>query len=77
MLRLLVAGQPRFAIDDRELHRAGPSYTIDTLRELRAERPRARLFLVVGQDQLAGLPSWRHWTELLEAATLAVAGRAG
>ena len=77
MLRLLVAGEPRFEIDERELHRAGPSYTIDTLRELRTERPQARLFLVVGQDQLAGLPSWRDWTGLLEAATLAVAGRAG
>lgn len=77
MLRLLVAGEPRFAIDERELHRAGPSYTIDTLRELRAERPEARLFLLIGQDQLAGLPSWRDWTELLDAATLAVAGRAG
>jgi cytidyltransferase-like protein len=39
MLRLLVAGEPRFAIDERELQRAGPSYTIDTLRELRSERP--------------------------------------
>jgi len=76
MLRLLVAGEPRFAIDERELQRAGPSYTIDTLRELRSERPQARLFLVLGQDQLAGLPSWRDWTELLEEATLAVAGRA-
>ena len=77
MLGLLVAGEPRFAVDDRELRRSGPSYTIDTLRELQAECPQARLFLVIGQDQLAGLPSWRDWTQLLEQATLAVAGRAG
>ena len=77
MLRLLVADEPRFAIDERELHRAGPSYTIDTLRELRTELPKAGLFLVLGQDQLAGLPSWHDWTALLDAATLAVAARAG
>ena len=77
MLRLLIAGEPRFVLDERELHRAGPSYTIDTLRELRAERPQARFFLVLGQDQYAGLPTWRDWPAVLEAATLAVAGRAG
>ena len=77
MLRLLIAGEPRFVLDERELKRAGPSYTIDTLRELRAERPAARFFLVIGQDQLAGFARWREWPALLEGATLAVAGRAG
>jgi nicotinate-nucleotide adenylyltransferase len=72
-----IAGEPRFLLDARELERTGPSYTIDSVRELRAERPGAELFLVIGQDQYAGLASWRDWEALLDAVTLAVAARAG
>lgn len=75
MLRLLVAGEPRFVVDERELHRAGPSYTVDTLRELRAEQPGATLWLVIGQDQHERLPTWHQWPEVLRLAGLAVAAR--
>ena len=77
MLALAVAGEPRFSIDQRELRRAGPSYTVDTLRELIAERPGARWWLVVGQDQYGRLDTWHRWPELVGLAGIAVAARAG
>lgn len=77
MVEAAIDGEPRFVLDARELDRAGPSYTIDTVRELQAERPGADLILVLGQDQHAGLPSWRDWEALADAVTLAVAARAG
>jgi nicotinate-nucleotide adenylyltransferase len=77
MLRLLMAGEPRFVLDERELERTGPSYTIDTVRELAAEHPGAELLLVIGQDQYGRFDTWREWRELLQRTTLAVAGRDG
>jgi nicotinate-nucleotide adenylyltransferase len=77
MLRLLTAGEPGFAVDPRELHRPGPSYTADTLRELAAEYPGAALFLVIGADQLARLDTWYDSGEITRLATLAVAAREG
>jgi nicotinate-nucleotide adenylyltransferase len=77
MVALAIAGERGMVLDDRETRRAGPSYTIDTVDELRTERPGAALVLVVGQDQYAGLPTWHRWRDLVDAVTLAVAGRAG
>lgn len=67
----------RQVIDERELQRSGPTYTIDTVRELQAEQPGADWFFILGQDQYARFDSWRDWPELLQRLTLAVAGRAG
>jgi len=77
MVALAIAGEPRFVLDDRELRRSGPSYTVDTLRELQAERPGAALYLVIGQDQYVRLHTWFAWRELLAGVTLAVAARDG
>ncbi len=77
MVALVMAEEPRFVLDPRELRRSGPSYTLDTVRGLRAEWPDAQLFLVIGGDQLAGLHTWQGWRELLVQVTLAVAGRPG
>jgi nicotinate-nucleotide adenylyltransferase len=77
MVALLLAGEPRFALDPRELERQGPSYTIDTVRELRHHAQHAQLLLVIGQDQYAKLHTWRAWRELVGAVTLAVAAREG
>lgn len=77
MTRLAIAGEPRFALDRREVDRAGPSYTLDSVRELQAERPDAQWFLLIGQDQYAGLHTWRDWPELLGRVVLAVANRPG
>jgi nicotinate-nucleotide adenylyltransferase len=76
MVALAIAGEPRFVLDDRELRRQGPSYTVDTVRELQAEES-AEWFLLVGQDQYANLHTWHDWRELLPRVTLAVASREG
>lgn len=81
MLELAIAQldtQRRSAIvlDDREVRRGGPSYTIDTLRSLRAEvGPGRPLVLIMGSDQFERLPTWRDWRALLDHAHLAIARR--
>ena len=77
MVRGMIGGEPRFVLDGRELRRHGPTYTIDTVRELCAEAPAVQWILVIGQDQYARFDSWRDWPELLARCTLAVAARAG
>ncbi len=69
------ADLPGVRIDLREIHRAGPSYTADTLAELSAEHPGAELFLMLGADQLLAFRSWVRWDEVLRLARLAVANR--
>ena len=76
MCRLAFGDLPRTLIDTREMHRAGPSYTADTLGELAAEYPGAKLYLVLGADQLLAFESWVRWQDVLQQATLAVANRA-
>jgi nicotinate-nucleotide adenylyltransferase len=68
-------GLPRTVIDDRELRRPGPTYTIDTLRELKAEHPAAQLFLVMGEDQAISLTRWREWEAIVQLAIICVAER--
>ena len=65
----------RTVIDERELRRPGPTYTIDTLRELKAEQPAAQLFLVMGEDQAVALTRWRDWESILQLAIICVAAR--
>jgi nicotinate-nucleotide adenylyltransferase len=77
MVRAAVAGDPRFAADDLELRRTGPSYTVDTLRALREREPGAELVFLTGADNLADLPRWREPDEIARLATLAVVSRAG
>lgn len=78
MVHLATAGEPRFVVDTCELERAGPSYTVDTVRAMQAAQgPAAEWLLVIGQDQYGRLDTWHEWHELLQRVTLAVAGRAG
>ncbi|MBW7923709.1 MAG: nicotinate-nucleotide adenylyltransferase [Burkholderiaceae bacterium] len=78
MLHIATVALPRTSIDERETKRAGASYTIDTLIELRAQLGEAAaLVWIVGSDQLRNLPTWHRWEELLRHAHLAVARRAG
>jgi nicotinate-nucleotide adenylyltransferase len=66
MVSRAVAGVAPLTVDDRELHRDKPSYTIDTLELMRAElAPHDQLFLLLGWDAFCGLPSWHRWEELL------------
>lgn len=78
MLELALRGQDRLTIDRRELSRAGPNYTVDTLREMReeigAQRP---LVLLVGTDQFALFDTWHRWREIFDYAHLGVLGRGG
>jgi nicotinate-nucleotide adenylyltransferase len=78
MLEIAVADRPELAVDARELARNGPSFTVDTLHELRvqhgADRPIA---LIVGADAFAGLPTWSRWRDLFELAHLVVLNRPG
>ena len=77
MLRLAIGAEPRFTLSRIELEREGPGYTLDTVRALQAERPAARWYLLIGQDQYAGFHTWHGWRELLGRVTLAVADRPG
>ena len=75
MCHLAFANVYRALVDDREIMRSGPTYTIDTLRELQAIYPQAQLYLVMGEDQAKALPSWHRVEELGGAAIICVASR--
>lgn len=77
MLQLAIAAQPLFTIDAREINRVGPSYSILTLSELRAEHPHRTLCLAVGLDAALNLPSWHRWEEIFDLAGVAVMHRPG
>ena len=75
MVRLAIAGEPRFVLSRIELERRGPSYSVDTVRALHAQRRGVDWFLVIGQDQYARFHTWHGWQELLGLVTLAIANR--
>jgi nicotinate-nucleotide adenylyltransferase len=78
MVELAVRGESRLVCDRRELEREGPSYTVDSLAEMRSELgPAQSLVLVVGCDALLGLPTWHRWQSLLELAHVVVLARPG
>ena len=77
MLRIALASQPNFKVDDRELHRKGPSYMVDTLKELRTEYGKRPLCLIIGFDAFLGLESWHQWQAIPELAHLVVTHRPG
>ena len=77
MVRAAVADQPGFVVDDREVRRDGPSYTVLTLRELRDEAPGRPLCLLLGMDAFLGLPQWHEWRSVLDLAHVVVAHRPG
>lgn len=76
MCRLAFGELPRTVIDPREVLRDGPTYTLDTLRELQAEWPDAQPVLIMGADQARALPSWHGWQVILSIAIISVAHRA-
>jgi nicotinate-nucleotide adenylyltransferase len=78
LCRLAIRGdEKRFDVSDIEITREGPSYTVDTLEELHSRAPEQELFLIVGGDIAAGLPSWHEPARVLSLSTLAVAKRRG
>jgi len=77
MLRRAVRGDPRLIVHDDELRRGGTSYTIETLRSLGTRYPGRRLYFLIGSDNLAEIPTWRCWKEILAMVTLCVGHRPG
>ncbi len=75
MCRLAFADLPHIVIDDREARRSGPSYTIDTVRELQREHPDVDWYLIIGADQARAFQTWQQWQELLRRVHLVVADR--
>jgi nicotinate-nucleotide adenylyltransferase len=77
MCRLAIAGEGRFAVSDVELNRGGPSYTVDTLRDMRRLHPGGELFLILGWDAARLFPTWRRPEEVHALASIVVVGRPG
>ena len=77
MLRLAIAERPEFELSLVEIERGGVSYTVETLRQLRSERPDAEFFFLMGADSLNDFPAWREPGEICELATPLVVRRAG
>ena len=78
MVELAIAGKPLFQLDCRELKRATPSWTVETLEEIRAEKGNQQpLAFIIGQDSLVSVPHWHRWEELLKLCHLLVCQRPG
>lgn len=77
LCRLATQDDPRFEVSEIEIERGGPSYTVDTLRALRSERPDDELIFIVGADTALSLPTWREPEEVSRLAALGIAGRQG
>jgi nicotinate-nucleotide adenylyltransferase len=75
MLKFAIAGHPRFRLSTLELDRTGPSYTVDTLRQLRRNHPDDELFLLMGADAVQELPDWKEPREILQLAEIIACSR--
>jgi len=78
MVALAIRGEPRFELDLREIRKATPGYTVETLEDLRAELgAAAELVLLIGADQYARLETWHRWQDLFRLSRIAVFARPG
>jgi len=78
MVRLAIAGEPRFTLDAAETRTSEPTFTINTLKRLRAEvGPGRPLVMILGMDSFLSLPTWREWTALFGLTHFAVGERPG
>lgn len=75
MVRKAIGTESALRVDNCEIQRKGPSYTIDTLKTLHKELPNTPLCIIMGIDALLGFPSWNKWEEILTLAHLVVAHR--
>ena len=76
MAKLAFQKVPRVVVDDREIRRAGPTFTVDTVQALQAENPGAQLYLMMGADQFAAFKQWHQWQEIMQIAIICIASRA-
>ncbi len=77
MAHMATSGNPILRVDGREVHRNGPSYTVTTLEEIRAEIGDRPLCLLLGADAFFGLPYWHRWQDIFKLAHIVVASRPG
>ncbi|WP_126453264.1 nicotinate-nucleotide adenylyltransferase [Sulfuriflexus mobilis] len=77
MLEAAIAGEPGLVADGRELQREGPSFSVDTLRTLRADYPDTPLCLIVGMDAFIGFAQWKDWRQIFALAHIVVVQRPG
>lgn len=77
LAREAFSGEPACEVSDIETRRSGPSYTVDTLREVASQEPEAELFLLLGADAALGIPDWQSPQEIFEISQVAVAPRPG
>jgi nicotinate-nucleotide adenylyltransferase len=77
LLRLALAGLPRFEIDDQEVRRGGVSYTIDTVRKYAQRFDSAQLWYLIGGDHVRLLPQWRESSELAQRLEFVMLPRPG
>jgi nicotinate-nucleotide adenylyltransferase len=77
LMRLALAGEPRYEIDDQEVRRGGVSYSIDTVRGYASRFPGARLHYLIGADHVGSLPKWRESNDLASLVEFVVIPRPG
>ncbi|MGI8888307.1 MAG: nicotinate-nucleotide adenylyltransferase [Nocardioidaceae bacterium] len=77
MTVIATASNPRFSVSRVDIDRGGPTYTIDTLRDLHSQRPNAELFFITGADALAQILTWQDATKVFELAHLVGCTRPG
>lgn len=77
MVELAIRGISGFRLDERELKRAGPSYTVDTVESLRAEFKDTPLCLLLGADQFRSFETWHRWQEIRDLTHLVILNRPG
>ena len=75
MVELVCEHDKLFHIDSRELTRTSPSYTVETLKEIKSENPHSQLFFIIGMDSLLNFTSWHQWQEILMLCHLVVNNR--
>ncbi len=77
MLQAAVRDEPSFVVDELELHRPPPSYTVDSIEELRKRLGDAKIYLLIGEDNVAGLPRWHRFDDLKKMVEFVVLNRSG
>ena len=77
LVNLAIAGDQRFSSSDIEISRSGPTYTIDTINELKQENPDNEYFLILGTDALVNLPTWHEFEKLKKLVTFVGVNRNG
>jgi nicotinate-nucleotide adenylyltransferase len=75
MVRIAIAGHPAFEVSELEARRPGPHYSVETLEEIRHQRPEDELFFLIGSDSLVDLPRWRDPDRIAALASIVVVER--